>query len=60
MPVAPSGATLRALGIDRPAQPSKGAGVPSMQNCARASSFETYEENKCCSRKTVLTREALI
>jgi len=37
-PLAPSGATLRALGIDRSARPSKGAGVPSMQNCVRASS----------------------
>jgi hypothetical protein len=36
-PLAPSGATLRAPGVDRSSRPSKGPSVPSMQTCARVS-----------------------
>src|SRR6202008_5212133 len=45
-PLAPSGATLRAPGVDRSARPSKGLAVPSMQNCVRVSILKRKERRK--------------
>src|SRR6516162_3536909 len=45
-PLAPSGATLRALGVDRSARPSKGTAMPSMQNCGRVSLLKRKEGRK--------------
>src|SRR6516165_5475926 len=47
-PLAPSGATLRAPGVDRSARPSKGTAMPSVQNRARVSLLKREGKKKKC------------